>query len=243
MTNEEKFEFLENIRLENDFYPIDEGDCREKNAALIENMETIFDLKDSSDYTCFFALAELMADEDKIDAIKKHLLEESPFDGEIKQPDRETKLLVTTALEDNPLFFSMAWNWVVFCEYQVKRNLAEKFEVNDESDNWMESPFAASTGSSKFGERILEGTGILFIDCQEDYSRFRVGLKLEEPLIGKKLSFTQKIRIKDSGKELDVLLKTNGQPQIYSEPFAFSEYGNPSNGFRYIGELKMHKDE
>ena len=73
MTNEEKFEFLENIRLENDFYPIDEGDCREKNAALIENMETIFDLKDSSDYTCFFALAELMADEDKIDAIKKYL--------------------------------------------------------------------------------------------------------------------------------------------------------------------------
>ena len=39
---------------------------------------------------------------------------------EIRQPDKNDKLLVLTAFENNPLFFSMAWNWIQICKVSLK---------------------------------------------------------------------------------------------------------------------------
>ena len=122
MTNKEKFKILDGIKLANNIFPIDEQDCREENAAKIADMEKIFDLRDSWDYSCLFVLADFMADDDKVEAIKNNLIEENSYDrNQVSEPDWNTKLLVSTALEDNSLFFSMAFNWITLCEYRVSK--------------------------------------------------------------------------------------------------------------------------
>ncbi|MCR5621805.1 MAG: hypothetical protein K6G18_08100 [Treponema sp.] len=233
MTGEEKYRILDSIKLENGFFLIDEQDCREENTSKIDNMEGIFDLKDSSDYTYLFAIAELLADKDKAEAVKGYLLEENSRSKEdVKQPEWEDKLLVSTAMEDNPLFFSMAWNWACLTEARV---VAQAEQADDEEDFWIER-LAASTGNTQFGEKTVEGLGVLFIDCREKYGEFFVGLKLSENVPGTNRTLRQRIQVKDSGKELDAVIRLDGGNDIvFSQPFSVDESGNPANGFRYIG--------
>ena len=241
MTREEKFHILDSIKLENDFFLIDEQDCREENAALIENMEHIFDLRDGRDYTCLFAVADLLADKDKVEAIKDYLLAENSYKKEdVVPPEWEDKLLVSTALEDNPLFFSMAWNWTCLTEARV---VAQAEQADDEEDFWIER-LAASTGNTQFGEKTVEGLGVLFIDCREKYGEFFVGLKLSENVPGTNRTLRQRIQVKDSGKELDAVIRLDGGNDIvFSQPFSVDESGNPANGFRYIGGPETTDEE
>lgn len=241
MTRDEKFAILDSIKLENDFYPVVEQDCREENAALIENMERIFDLRDGRDYTCLFAVADLLADKDKAEAVKDYLLAENSYKKQdVVPPDWEEKLLVSTAMEDNPLFFSMAWNWTCLTEARVSGTAsgsdgAAEEQTNDEEDFWIER-LAASTGNTQFGEKQVEGLGMLFIDCREKYGEFFVGLKLSENVPGTNRTLRQRIQVKDSGKELDAVIRLDGGNDIvFSQPFPIDESGNPANGFRYIG--------
>ena len=199
MTRDEMFGVLDSIKLENDFYPIDEQDCREENASKIDNMEGIFDLKDSSDYTYLFAVAELLADKDKdkAEAVKDYLLEENSRSKEdVKQPEWEDKLLVSTAMEDNPLFFPMAWNWTSLVEQRLlgkqrpgKQSQADVTATEESDDDWI-GLMAASTGNTQFGEKTVDGVGTLFIDYREKYGEFFVGLKVDSDLLGKKFPFS-----------------------------------------------------
>ncbi len=241
MTREEKFHILDSIKLENDFFLIDEQNCREENAALIENMERIFDLRDGGDYTCLFAVADLLADKDKTQAVKNYLLAENSYRKEdVVPPEWEDKLLVSTALEDNPLFFSMAWNWTCLTEQRVA---AQAAQTNSEEDFWIER-LAASTGNTQFGEKQVEGLGMLFIDCREKYGEFFVGLKLSENVPGTNRTLRQRIQVKDSGKELDAVIRLDGGNDIvFSQPFSVDESGNPANGFRYIGGPETTDEE
>ena len=241
MTGEEKYRILDSIKLENGFFLIDEQDCREENAALIENMEHIFDLRDGRDYTCLFAVADLLADKDKAQAVKDCLLAENSYRKEdVVPPEWEDKLLVSTALEDNPLFFSMAWNWTCLTEQRVA---AQAAQTNGEEDFWIER-LAASTGNTQFGEKQVEGLGVLFIDCREKYGEFFVGLKLSENVPGTNRTLRQRIQVKDSGKELDAVIRLDGGNDIvFSQPFSVDESGNPANGFRYIGGPETTDEE
>lgn len=241
MTGEEKYRILDSIKLENGFFLIDEQDCREENAALIENMEHIFDLRDGRDYTCLFAVADLLADKDKAQAVKDCLLAENSYRKEdVVPPGWEDKLLVSTAMEDNPLFFSMAWNWTCLTEQRVA---AQAAQTNGEEDFWIER-LAASTGNTQFGEKTVEGLGVLFIDCREKYGEFFVGLKPSENVPGTNRTLRQRIQIKDSGKELDAVIRLDGGNDIvFSQPFFVDESGNPANGFRYIGGPETTDEE
>ena len=241
MTGEEKYRILDSIKLENGFFLIDEQDCREENAALIENMEHIFDLRDGRDYTCLFAVADLLADKDKAQAVKDCLLAENSYRKEdVVPPEWEDKLLVSTAMEDNPLFFSMAWNWTCLTEQRVA---AQAAQTNGEEDFWIER-LAASTGNTQFGEKQVEGLGMLFIDCREKYGEFFVGLKLSENVPGTNRTLRQRIQVKDSGKELDAVIRLDGGNDIvFSQPFSVDESGNPANGFRYIGGPETTDEE
>ena len=237
MTNKERLLILESIRTKNDFFPIDEENCREKNASMIENMEKIFDLKSSMDYTCLLALIELWADDDIVEDIKEFLLQENSYSmNKVRQPDWNTKLLVTTALVDNPLFFSMAWNWSQIIESKVQEN---RKKLDAESDDPWFMRIAASTGNTQFGEKPLDGLGTIFIDCREKYKEFYVGIKLNDSVLGKEFIVTQRIKMKDTDKEFEAHIKTNGRQILYSEPFYIDEYGNPANGFKYIGSPKI----
>lgn len=241
MMGEEKYRILDSIKLENGFFLIDEQDCREENAALIENMEHIFDLRDGRDYTCLFAVADLLADKDKAQAVKDCLLAENSYRKEdVVLPEWEDKLLVSTAMEDNPLFFSMAWNWTCLAERRVA---AQAAQTNGEEDFWIER-LAASTGNTQFGEKAVKGLGMLFIDCREKYGEFFVGLKLSENVPGTNRTLRQRIQVKDSGKELDAVIRLDGGNDIvFSQPFFVDESGNPANGFRYIGGPETTDEE
>lgn len=243
MTRDEMFGVLDSIKLENDFYPIDEQDCREENASKIDNMEGIFDLKDSSDYTYLFAVAELLADKDKAEAVKNYLLEENSRSKEdVKQPEWEDKLLVSTAMEDNPLFFSMAWNWTSLVEQRLlgKQRLGKQSQTDvtatEESDDDWIGLMAASTGNTQFGEKAVDGVGTLFIDYREKYGEFFVGLKVDENLHEKSITVRQKILLKDTGRELTAVIRADAQSEmVYSQPFSVEEAGNPAKGFKYVG--------
>lgn len=204
MTNKEKFKILDGIKLANNIFPIDEQDCREENAAKIADMEKIFDLRDSSDYSCLFALADFMADPEKVEAIKKNLIEENSYDrNQVSEPNWNTKLLVSTALEDNPLFFSMAFNWINLCEYRVSKAVAS-ITQNIMSDVYNAIDCAAfgvypmaagKAGFKKFGsehtigkygkigqegcaDKGLEGI-IFYILLSEEYQNKVVSFKIE----------------------------------------------------------------
>ncbi|MBQ3802051.1 MAG: hypothetical protein II837_17375 [Treponema sp.] len=204
-------------------------------------MEHIFDLRDDRDYTCLFAVADLLADKDKVEAIKDYLLAENSYKKEdVVLPGWEDKLLVSTAMEDNPLFFSMAWNWTCLTEARV---VAQAEQADDEEDFWIER-LAASTGNTQFGEKTVEGLGVLFIDCREKYGEFFVGLKLSENVPGTNRTLRQRIQVKDSGKKLDAVIRLDGGNDIvFSQPFFVDESGNPANGFRYIGGPETTDEE
>ncbi len=126
MTRQEANEIFEKIRNKNNFSQEEIDTCLDTQAEKIAQMEKVFDLKEESDYTCLFAVAELMASEGDIQKVKDNLLEENPFEGknwnsEIRQPDRNDKLLILTAIENNPLFFSMVWNWIQICTVRISK--------------------------------------------------------------------------------------------------------------------------
>ena len=126
MTRQEANEIFEKIRNKNNFSQEEIDACLDTQAEKVAQMEKVFDLKEESDYTCLFAVAELMTSEGDIQKVKDNLLEENPFEGkngnsEIRQPDRNDKLLILTAIENNPLFFSMAWNWIQICKVRIPK--------------------------------------------------------------------------------------------------------------------------
>lgn len=207
MTNKEKFKILDGIKLANNIFPIDEQDCREENVAKIADMEKIFDLRDRWDYSCLFALAEFMADDNKVEAIKNNLIEENSYDrNQVPEPDWNTKLLVSTALEDNPLFFSMAVNWIAVCEYRISKasvvpenqNVTynpDAFKEIDDSSYKENYLAAGKAGFKKFGsehsigkygkigqegctDKGLEGI-IFYILLSEEYQNKDVSFKIE----------------------------------------------------------------
>lgn len=132
MTKQEANEIFEKIRNKNNFSQEEIDACLDTQAEKVAQMEKVFDLKEESDYTCLFAVAELMASEGAIQKVKDNLLKENPFEKgnehtELRQPDRNDKLLVLTAIENNPLFFSMAWNWIQICKVRIPKPSAIKF--------------------------------------------------------------------------------------------------------------------
>ena len=212
MTKEEKFVFLDNLMLENNIFPIDEENCREKKAALIESMETIFDLKNPFDYTCLFAIAELLADSDKIDDIQNYLLKENQLSAKkVKAPEWEDKVLVATAMEDNPLFFSMAYNWILISEQRIKKEM---------SKNKWSLLVASSAGFQNFGDVILlQGYGNLGFRFDKDSKEIQAYFTADEA--AKEKAFIVKIRFKIGNKEYSLEIEKDqkdGIQKIYSLP-------------------------
>ncbi|MBP5465763.1 MAG: hypothetical protein J6Y13_11405 [Treponema sp.] len=245
MTGEEKYRILDRIKLENGFFLIDEQDCREENAALIENMEHIFDLRDGRDYTFLFAVAELLADKDKAQAVKDYLLAENSYKREdVVPPEWEDRLLVSTAMEDNPLFFSMAWNWTSLVEHRLgSQSQSDVTAMEESGDDWI-GLLAASSGNTQFGEKTAAGLGTLFIDYREKYGEFFVGLKINENMLGKRITVDQRILLRDSGRELTAVIRTDNMTEIvYSQPFSVEEFGNPAKGFKYLGEPEIVSED
>lgn len=117
MTRLEIANVLNDIMIENNFSIIDRDNCHEKYSNKINSMQEIFHLKNSSDFTYLYAVSHLLSDKEK--SVDDYLITEnkdSTLSKDVKLPAREDLLLVATAFEENPEFFSMAWNWVLITE-------------------------------------------------------------------------------------------------------------------------------
>ena len=117
MTRLEIANVLNDIMIENNFSIIDRDNCHKKYSDKIDSMQEIFHLNSSSDFTYLYAISHLLSDKEK--SVDDYLISEnkdSTLAKDIKLPTRDDLLLVATAFEENPEFFSMAWNWVVITE-------------------------------------------------------------------------------------------------------------------------------
>lgn len=123
MTRLEIANVLNDIMIENNFSIIDRDNCHDKYSEKINSMQEIFHLKKSSDFTYLYAVAHLLSDKEK--SVDDYLISEnkdSIFAKDVKLPTRDDLLLVATAFEENPEFFSMAWNWVVITEDRLSQS-------------------------------------------------------------------------------------------------------------------------
>lgn len=135
MTRLEIAKVLNYIMIENNFSIIERDNCHEKYSDIINSMQNIFYLKKPSDFTYLYAVSRLLSDQEK--AVNTYLLNEnkdSTLIKNIKLPTREDLLLVATSFEENPEFFSMAWNWVVITEDRLNSviNELKLFEYSSE---------------------------------------------------------------------------------------------------------------
>ncbi len=127
MTRLEVAKALNKIMIDNHFSILDRDNCYDKFSDKINSMQEIFHLRSSSDFTYFFAISHLLSDNEN--AVNEYLLKEnksSSFIKDLRQPNRDDYLLVATAFEDNPEFFSMAWNWVVIIKNRIALKIANK---------------------------------------------------------------------------------------------------------------------
>lgn len=148
MTRLEIAKILNGIMTENRFSIIDRDNCHNEHEQKINSMQNIFELKEKSDFTYLYAVAELLSDVP--DAVKRFLInenEDSAFAKDATNPSREDKLLMATALEENIEFFSMAWNWVSIVEAEI----GEK-SVSNRNNSVMPVPNIANKNFSWYRE-------------------------------------------------------------------------------------------
>lgn len=117
MTKSEVFEILDSILLDNDFWLSEIDECREKNAELIENINSIFKLEKPMDFTLLLAAIELLCKSPE--PVMDYFLKNNKTQFPIVKPRRNDLLIITTVFRGNPIFFSKCWNLVALIEHEI----------------------------------------------------------------------------------------------------------------------------
>lgn len=130
--------------------------CYENNIKIVDNFESIFDVKTKKEFLYLKTLIEIMGDSGDIPEEEALLQREHPEYNIDVQPDFTDKLMVVTAIFKNPKFFSIAWNWISYLEYSIS-NIMEYADA------------AATAGIHAFGkERKISGIGLLGMQFTND---------------------------------------------------------------------------
>lgn len=124
MTKSEVFEILDNILLDNDFWLSEIDECREKNAELIENINSIFKLEKPMDFTLLLAAIELLCKSPE--PVMDYFLKNNKTQFPIVKPRRNDLLIITTVFRGNPIFFSKCWNLVALIEHEIAESSNKK---------------------------------------------------------------------------------------------------------------------
>lgn len=117
MTKNEVFKTLNSILLDNDFWLSEIDECREKNAELIENINSIFKLEKPMDFTLLLAAIELLCKNPE--PVMDYFLKDNKTSLPIVKPKRNDLLTIVTVFRVNPIFFSKCWNLVAFIEHEI----------------------------------------------------------------------------------------------------------------------------
>lgn len=128
MTKSKVFEILDNILLDNDFWLSEIDECREKNAELIENINSIFKLEKPMDFTLLLAAIELLCKSPE--PVMDYFLKNNKTQFPIVKPRRNDLLIITTVFRGNPIFFSKCWNLVALIEHELAEEAQNKNNEN-----------------------------------------------------------------------------------------------------------------
>ncbi len=236
MTRLEIANTLNKIMIENNFSIIDRDNCHEKYTDKINSMQEIFHLKNSSDFTYLYAVSHLLSDKEK--AVNDYLLNEnkdSLLIKNVKQPTREDLLLVATAFEENPEFFSMAWNWVVITEDRLNILCLFKTESDmfKEQQLYLDYPvYASAAGVPGFNNitRIpIDLLGELEIRGNSETKRLLFVLFINPNYTN--LKFELKIRFEIENSENIAIIKKD-YSDSYAQISSQAIHANFTNGFR-----------
>ena len=132
------------------------------------------------------------------------------------------KILIAAFIQ-NPLFFSMAWNWNVFNLDSLAQENAENYYI----------PMAASSADKGFLHKKIPGIGTMYMYYDEDYEELTLRIELEEENLSKHFKIIQKIQFKETGNIFEIEFKSNGERIIAGKQ---TPNQNPSHGIRYVGE-------
>lgn len=124
--------FLDDLMIKNNFAFSSRTECLYQNKEKIENLHNIFDLRTSEDFTYLYAVSTLLSDSSEY--VNEYLLHENAGSNlieNIREPNRKDLLLVATAMEENPKFFSMAIYWVGIVEDRLSKS--DSSGKNDEN--------------------------------------------------------------------------------------------------------------
>ena len=243
MTRLEIANVLNGIIIENNFSIIERDNCHEKYSDKINTMQEIFHLKSSSDYTYLYAISHLLSNKEK--SVDDYLISEnkgSSLAKDVKMPTREDLLLVATAFEDNPEFFSMAWNWVIITEDRLV-SVIKELKLNEFSS---EQEISDSLHKRIGYQLIVDGTdlGILasfklnypyctlnFIDGNTIYFNIKKSSQNDTPSNNEIINFTYSY-----DKQIDELkYAASGTHEGWGENITKIPVGN-------LGELKILGD-
>jgi len=132
------------------------------------------------------------------------------------------KILIAAFIQ-NPLFFSMAWNWNSF-------NL-ESYAQEKEENYY--TPMAASSADKGFLHKKIPGIGTMYMYYDEDYEELTLRIEIEEENVTKQFKITQKIQFKETGDIFEIEFESNGQRIIAGKQ---TPNQNPSHGIKYVGD-------
>ena len=167
----------------------------------------------------------------EIDGAKIHSFSEK------KEPKKHDlfKLLIAAFIQ-NPLFFSMAWNWNIFNLNSIADNKSiSNLNQEDELDDFY-IPMAASSADKGFLYKEIPDIGTMYMYYDEDYEELTLRIEVNEENLNKIFKVRQKIQYAETGYISEIRIEANGQKTIQK---ATKPKGNPLHGIRYFGKPKI----
>lgn len=254
MDKKETFETICNLRAKHGISLGEIKEIQIKEKEKLSSINNIFDMATQDDVDLLVALIYLLNDEPddiynwfKINHKDCKYLEKSnnmssvgmvaaaivnPFLAKLNMStNAENKFnyfykILIAAFIQNPLFFSMAWNWNIFNLNSLSQENAEKYYI----------PMAASSGDKGYLHKKVPGIGTMYMYYDEDYEELTLRIDLEEEIISKHFKVVQKIQYAETGDIFDIVFESNGLNSIAGKP---TPNQNPSHGIRYVGEPRI----
>ena len=229
MNQKEVFEIIRNLRTKHGISLGEIENIQRKEIDILSTIEKIFDMSSQKEVDLLVALIFLLNDKpDNVFEWFKTTHSDCKYLS--KAIDKNTysdeyKLLIA-AFVQNPLFFSMAWNWNTFNKESLAFSAVDDFYI----------PMAASSADKGFLYKQIPDIGTMYMYYDEDYEELTLRIEVNEENLNKKFKVYQKIQYAENGEIFEIEFENNGEKIIAGKPILTQ---NPSHGIRYHGNPKI----
>lgn len=232
MTDRETVDFINELLTERGFSLEDAAYYYAKNGHPFKTPRDFFTRQNEEDLPKFYAIANLLSSQSR--GVKSYFSEElvqQVRNFEISEPTDDDYLFVLTNFVYSPAFFSLAWNWVSFIEYMVKKNQAEpNYTIISISPEWshLALKIAGSGGMQDMGVKIpLQDYGTLGFKYDVEHSGIKPYFIASDSAKDDKFNITVEFNV--GNKNYSALIekyKDDGTDEISAEPIYIDEKGD-----------------